>query len=659
MNIESEPTQAQLTRSRGTARTRILIVEDEAVVARDLERSLSDMGYEVIASVASSDDAMRAAAQRRPDIVLLDIRIQGAIDGIDTADRLRKLYRVPVVFLTAYSDDTTLGRAALTEPYGYVVKPFTTREVRSAIEIARYKHAVDVRMAARERWFSTTLRSIGDAVVACDAERRVHFMNRAAEQLTGWSEHEANGRPVDEVMRLTSGSEPILVSALIERALLRREPQSLPPNTQLLQRDGKGSRIIDDSAAPIISEDQLLGTVLVIRDVTEQRVLQEKMVISERLSSLGTLAAGICHEINNPLTFVVANVHVIESAIEGWRQQLRVQGPLDLAERTLQAEEALEDVRQGAERIRRIVSDLSAFGRPLDDSRITIDVRESVEWALRVAASQLRSRAKLIKDLRPVPPVRADDTKLVQVLINLLVNAAQAIPEGDAERNTVRVCTDIDQSGHVVIEVADSGCGIAADTLPRIFDPFFTTKDPGRGSGLGLSICHGIVQSFGGGLSVQSTEGLGSVFKVSLPAAVSNRGGSAATDAAAGPQRRGRLLVVDDEVGFLRAVKALYGDEHDVVVTADPREALRMMEEGERFDIVLCDMMMAGFNGMDLYEAVRQRFPAMAERFVFATGGAFTPRAISFLQAVSNERIQKPFDPDALRKLLQRALHTR
>ena len=455
--------------------TKILVVEDESVVARDLERSLTDLGYDVTDCVTSGEEALISAEERRPDVVLLDIRLRGQIDGIEAASLLRARYRVPVVYLTAYSDDDTLWRAARSEPYGYIVKPFTSREVRSAVEIARYKHAMDAQLAARERWFSTTLRSIGDAVVACTPDRRVKFMNQAAEELTGWNEREAEGLPIDEVVQLVAPNLPLSSASLIGEVMDRRAMKALPESDQLVRRGGRELRAVESTAAPIISDGVLLGAALVMRDVTEQRRLKDKLVISERLSSLGVLAAGICHEINNPLTFIVANVHVLETAISGWREQLREEGSVELAERTLQAGEALSDLRQGAERIRRIVADLGAFGRPNEEPSAAVDVRESIEWSLRVASAQLRPRARLVKELRSVPLVRASDSKLAQVLINLLVNAAQAIPEGDPENHTVRVATDVDPQGRVLIAVQDSGSGMPPEIAAQVFDPFFTT----------------------------------------------------------------------------------------------------------------------------------------------------------------------------------------
>jgi PAS domain S-box-containing protein len=653
MNVAGEA--AASVRTAGARRPTVLIVEDEAVVARDLQRSLLDMGYDVIGCAASSGEALQAMAMRTPDVVLMDIRIKGELDGIETAGLLRARFRVPIIYLTAYADEQTVTRAAHSEPYGYIIKPFTSREVRSAIEIARYKYAIDARMAERERWFSTILRSIGDGIVACDPQQRVQFMNDVAERLTGWSEQEAVGRQLDEIVRITDGDH-VDVESLVGKALADRTVQVAPADRRLLARDGALACTIDDAAAPIIADGTLLGAVLVFRDVTEQQRMRDQVVLSERLASLGTLAAGMCHEINNPLTFIIANAHFLETAIESWQTQLRNQGSFELADRTWKAREALDDLREGAERIRRIVADLSVFGRPFDEPSPAVDVRDSIAWALRVSATQMRTRARVVNDVEPVPPVRASETRLAQVVINLLINAAHAISEGDAEHNTIRVSTATDDQNRVLIRVQDSGGGIPPHVLPRIFEPFFTTKHPGVGSGLGLSICHGIVESFGGEIRVQSTLGEGTTFEVALPPAplVSVPPPEGASEQAAA--RTGRVLIVDDEPNVLRAVEALLLDQHDVVAVEDARAALTVILRGDHFDVVLCDVVMPGFNGMDLYERVAQFDAALAGRFVFVTGGAFTPRTTTFLAAVPNARIEKPFDPPLLRALLQRMI---
>src|SRR5262245_20305408 len=180
----------------------ILVVEDEAIVARDIRNTLADLGYRVLDAAASCEEAVRRSADRCPDLVLMDIRIQGQRDGIETAELLRRRFRVPVVFLTAYADDLTLERAKRAQPYGYLIKPIKANELRSAVEVALYKHQMDARLRERERWFSTTLRSIGDAVISTDLHARVTFMNAVAEALTGVRTEDAVGRPLEQVLRL-------------------------------------------------------------------------------------------------------------------------------------------------------------------------------------------------------------------------------------------------------------------------------------------------------------------------------------------------------------------------------------------------------------------------------------------------------------------------
>src|SRR4051794_6296139 len=197
----------------------ILVVEDEAIVARDIQTTLRDLGYVVLDTAGSCEEAIHRASIRCPDLVLMDIRIQGRRDGIETAEMLRRRFRIPVVFLTAYADDTTIERAKRAQPYGYLVKPIKSNELRSVVEVSLYKHEIDTRLRERERWFSTTLRSIGDAVVSADVEGRVTFMNTVAEILTGWHTEEAVGRPLEEVLRLAREDSHQEVESPIRRAL--------------------------------------------------------------------------------------------------------------------------------------------------------------------------------------------------------------------------------------------------------------------------------------------------------------------------------------------------------------------------------------------------------------------------------------------------------
>ena len=407
----------------------------------------------------------------------------------------------------------------------------------------------------------------------------------------------------------------------------------------------------------------------------EHKELQSKLAQTDRLTSLGTLAAGVAHEINNPLAYVLLNVTFVAEQLSqliddckssrfGTASAVTLDVSDDagvhgrapsLDERQGQVQLALEHAKDGAERIRSIVRGLKTFSRPEDESRAPVDVRKVMESSIGMVHNEIRHRARLVRDFGDVPPVLANDARLGQVFLNLLVNAAQSLPEGNATRNEIRVSTRLDGGGMVQIEVKDTGAGIPVNIRGRIFEPFFTTKPVGIGTGLGLAICHGIVTSFGGKLSVESEVGRGSTFRVELPvapaAAVPVRSSSPLKRDGGSP--RGRILVIDDEPIICFTIERLLSVDYDVVAMTSAAGALDRIRGGERFDVILCDLMMPEMDGIDLHQEVRSMAADQADRIVFVTGGAFTPRGQEFLANVPNARVEKPFDVESLLRLIR------
>ena len=389
----------------------------------------------------------------------------------------------------------------------------------------------------------------------------------------------------------------------------------------------------------------------------EQKRMREQLLISERMASAGTLAAGVAHEINNPLAVVAANLEFLTSSLAKLGPEARAfvlgeQAPETdagwmpwLQGRLAEAEEPLKDARDAVSRIREIVRDVKLFSSSREDARGPVDVRAIVESSLRMAWNEIRHRAQLQKDYGDVPAVEANEGRLGQVILNLLVNAAQAIPEGSAKTNKIRVTTRVLPGDRVAIEVLDTGSGIPPANLERIFDPFFTTKPIGVGTGLGLAICHRIITDLDGEMSVESEVGKGSIFRVVLPA---SRGDAAApsvrerTDSH--PSRRARILLVDDEIALCRAIQRALSRHHDVTVSNSGREAISRVVSGERYDVIVSDLMMPEVTGMQIHDELSRRVPEQAERMVFLTGGAFTPGAREFLETITNPRIDKPFE---------------
>ena len=379
--------------------------------------------------------------------------------------------------------------------------------------------------------------------------------------------------------------------------------------------------------------------VLSARDLTERRRAEG----AERLAAMGTLAAGAAHEINNPLTFVAANLAYALDRLQPLRPEARAE----------EAVRALEDAEEGTRRVARIVRDLKAVSRADGAGRRPVDLLAEVETALKLAQTELRHRAEVEVRLGPVPPVVAEEFQLGQVVLNLLLNAAQALPEGEAGRHRVAVTTWTARDGWAAVEVRDSGPGMEAAVRARIFEPFFTTKPVGQGTGLGLSVCHGIVTGLGGRIEVDSEPGRGSAFRVLLPPAADAPAGGARVQPAAAPAApataaRARVLVVDDEALIGSTIRRILSGVQVEVLT-DPRQALARLLEGEPYDLILCDLMMPELTGMDLHAALQAARPAAAARMAFMTGGAFTERARDFLETCGAPQVHKPFSPQGLR----------
>ncbi len=387
----------------------------------------------------------------------------------------------------------------------------------------------------------------------------------------------------------------------------------------------------------------------------ERTDMQERLLIADRMSSLGTLAAGVAHEINNPLAATMANVNFAIEDLDKLVADAR-QNPSAawLVARAEAIRGSLSDSLDSANRVRDIVRDLRVFSRADEEATGSVDIHQVLESSIRMAWNEIRHRARLVKDYGVVGRVHGNEGRLGQVFLNLLVNAAQAIAEGQHEANAIRIVTRQDGPDAVVVDVTDTGCGMDDVTIARIFDPFFTTKPIGQGTGLGLAICHRIVSGFGGRLDVNSTVGRGTTFSVRLR---TDDGPPVVRSVPpVGTTRRGRILVVDDEVPLGGIIRRMLSPEHEVLAVTSAREALDLLAQGERFDVILCDLMMPDVTGMDFHSVVSRRDPALAGCFVFMTGGAFSPRAREFLDGGARLVIEKPFDATALKAVIREAL---
>ncbi len=407
------------------------------------------------------------------------------------------------------------------------------------------------------------------------------------------------------------------------------------------------------------------------RDLTEKKHMQASLAQSDRLATMGMLAAGVAHEVNNPLAYVLSSLESLSTdmprlgtCLERCHRELEHHLGAEAASELLggvsepglpldfkDIAQRFEDALSGARRIRSIARSLSTFARVERDELVAVDIHDTIDSAANMAYNEIKFRARLFKDYGSLEKTLASEGCLSQVFLNLLINAAHAIDEGNVAANEIRIRTWQD-GREACIEVSDTGQGIPKENLDRVFEPFFSTKIAGVGSGLGLPISRNIVESYAGRIEVQSEYGQGSSFVVRLPTGLPEPA-RAPTVTAGPPLRpvRGRIMIVDDEPAIRRTLARLLRP-YDVVAVSSGDAAIRLLTEDQRFDLIVCDVIMPAVSGPELHRWLRTHHPALARRVVFITGGAFASNAAAYLASSDNICLQKPFDAAVLTRTI-------
>lgn len=663
---------------------RVLIVDDNRAIHDDFRKILQrreslelgdleaelfgtqrarPLAFELTSAYQGADGVELVRASRAANqpfaLAIVDMRMPPGIDGLQTISRIWEHDPdLQVVICTAYSDanwQDIVQRFGATDRLLILKKPFDLAEVSQLAlaltekwNLAREARTRETQLAASRAELAASLalaKAIQDATVdgllVVGADRKVSTANRrfleiwkiAPEVLASGDDVRLLGSVLDQLV------EP---GAMVDRVNYLYEHPEESTTDDIHLKDG---RVFERWTGPVRTHpDQAPGRMWWFRDITERRRLElDRAVVTERMAAMGRLAAGVGHEINNPLTYVLGN---IESLLDSSNLDRPLPPATEVVER-------LQEAREGLFRIRVIVRDLQTLARS-EEVHGEVDLKQIIEQSIQIAAAELRHRAPIVRRYEPVPPVRGSRTRLGQVFLNLIINAAHAIPDGQSPHHRIEIV--IRNTGRdCVVEVRDTGSGIAPEHLERIFDPFFTTKEVGSGTGLGLSISREIIAGHHGTLVVHSTPGAGTTMTVTLPHAEPIVPVIATVVAPVVSTRRAKVLVIDDEPLITRILQKGLA-RHDVVVASQAKDALARIERGEAFDVILCDLMMPDISGIDVHEYLIHAHPEVAARMVFMTGGAFTSKAKLFLSSVANERIDKPFSLAQIKQLVERHL---
>ena len=510
-------------------------------------------------------------------------------------------------------------------------RPLVYAQLRNVEERVRAEEA----LRRSEETFRTLIEGLPHAVFV-HRDERILYVNAAARKLLGLSlDDDLTGTPLFD---LVHPDDRALAAGRVRGKLYRGEAAP-PVEERLIRRDGSVVPV-EVVGIPTLFDGQPAG-LAIAQDITARREMEARLVVSDRLASLGRLAASVGHEINNPLMYVLGSLELL-------RQDL------SCADVPPVVFERIDAAQQGTLRVRDVVRDLRALARTTEEEEDgPSELSRTLATCVQMAGRELRHRARLVVEDVPRVWVRGSEARLGQVFLNLLVNAAQSIEEGSIDENEVRVRAVLDD-GEVIVEVLDTGRGLPVGRESQIFEPFFTTKR-GSGMGLGLSICHSILSSLGGRIEAERRSPRGTCFRVRIPLAEPEPIAESPEPDAPALYAGRRILVVDDEPDVLELLRGWLGG-YEVRTAASGREAIQRFEEEGPFDAVLCDLMMGDLTGMDVHA---QLAGVIGEgRLLFMTGGPYTERARRFLEERGITPLHKPFRRDEVLRAIARALET-
>jgi PAS domain S-box-containing protein len=630
---------------------RILIVEDEAIVAMDLRLHLQALGYESVGTAANATEALALAERTRPDLALMDISLEDGEDGIEAAGRLQAL-GVPVVFLTAYADEHTLERAKRSRPYGYLVKPFEERALHSTIEMALFRHRMERELQARESRFRALIENTQDLVVILDTEGRLRYASPSALRMLGYRSGDHPGFSAFGMVH--PEDQPAAARALQN---LLGHPQEARTLEIRARHRHMGWRILELTAQNALEVPGVEGILIHARDVTDQRqnelerrAMDAKLQQAQKLESLGVLAGGIAHDFNNLLMGIMGQVGLA---------MMEVPEDHPLNRRLRQVETAAQ---RAADLTRQLLA-YSGRGRflvePLALSRLVEEMGE-------LLATVISKKAILEYHFAPdLPPIEGDATQIRQVLMNLITNASDALGDHPGqirittgtlhcEPETPALAGVVPSGEAVFLEVADTGAGMEEATLQRIFDPFFTTKFTGRG--LGLAAVLGIVRGHHGAIQVHSRLGQGTSFRLLFPPAQREQPQDVPVRTGSQPYfSHGTILVVDDEEAVRNvAAHSLERSGFTVRTARNGREGLtRYRAEAGEIRMLVLDLTMPEMSGEEVLGALRSGGgPGATVPILISSGYSTAHLAPEFQRHGQVAFLQKPYGPkDLLRKV--------
>jgi PAS domain S-box-containing protein len=639
-----------------TSRLRILVVEDEAIIAADLRQQLIKLGYEPVGHALSGEQAVQLARELQPDLVLMDIQLSGEMDGVAASRAIQEILSLPVIFLTAFGEEQTFERAKLTDPFGFILKPFTERELRTTLAMAFYKHGVELQLKQQARALQEINQELASQkfaldqhalVSTTDIQGTITYFNERFCLVSGYSAGELLGQ---NHRLLNSGTHPKEFFTEMWKTLARGQVW----RGEICNRAKQGSLYwVNATIVPLIGLDGKPHTYISIReDITERRLLESRLRQAQKMEAIGCLAGGIAHDFNNIL-----------AAIIGYSELLQ----LDTAGNAA-AQDDIAQILGASARAKEIIQQILAFSRQHEPKRQVIRLDTVLIDAMKFLRASLPAQIKIEMNLAAHPPaVLADATQIYQVILNLAANALHAM-EGQPgtlivglepfrpDTTFLRAHPDFPLTDYARLSIADTGHGIDAKIMERIFEPFFTTKPVGQGTGLGLAVVDGIMRSQDGTITVESEIGRGTIFRLYFPAHMADVSSDQTIRSSLTCGHGGTILLVDDELAITSSLRRMLTRlNYQVTVSNHPRAAVSLFQQNPAaFDLVMTDLTMPEMSGLELARELHALRPELP---IILASGLIPELQRAELQAAGIvEILAKPVLIDGLAELLRRIL---
>ncbi|MBF0288413.1 MAG: response regulator [SAR324 cluster bacterium] len=619
------------------SKAKILIVEDEPTIVLLLKSQLRLLGYEFAGTASTGQEALQKIKKSPPDLILMDVILEGENDGIESASQIKASFEIPVVYITGHSDKSIVERAKLTEPFGYLIKPVGKKELQATIEMALYKHEADKKLKKLTRRLNNTLDSISDGFLTLDKNFIVRYFNKSAEKLLGRKAEEVLGLHLfEEAFKEAKGS------------VFEEKYRNALKENQFVSFETYFGNSPYENWYEIRVYPYEEGITIYFQVITKRKQLEKQLRHSQKMDALGTMAGGIAHEFNNIL-----------AVIQGYSGLLLHKLPEGSPEKSY-----VEGVHAAGERAANLTRQILTFSRMDDQIRCVQYMAPLIKETLQMMRATTPVTIDIQHDLNVnCPPILADTNQIHQVLINLYNNAFHAM---EKTGGVLKVClqeetyeeslfSKLKTGSYLKLTVSDTGCGIAPGEQERIFDPFFTTKEVGKGTGLGLSVVHSIIDQHDGLIIVESEVNKGTSFHIYFPVAHDDTEEEQKEEITISPGG-GHLLIIDDEVTITAVYKEILRDiGYTITVFNDELEALAAFQANpQHFDLVFTDYTMPHLTGDQLSLELLKIRPNIP--IVLATG---YHSAISESKAKSlgiSEFFMKPVDTNKLIQVINRLL---